>query len=262
MNAAPALQMRNVCVDRGQTRILEGLDLDIQPGEFVCLLGPSGCGKTTLLDLAAGLIKAEVGQIECMGQPVEGLNAKVGYLFQSDALLPWSTALTNVSLPLRLKGLSARVADKQAQAWLERVGLGKCGHYYRSQLSGGMRKRVALAQLLIQDAAVLLMDEPFAALDALTRQQMHGLLLTLWEQQRKAVLFVTHDLDEAITLSDRIVVLSAGPNARCLHVLPVTLPRPRSMMTMRTHPTYLQMHQSLWGLLQGVAQPAEVEQLG
>jgi len=257
MSHALALQMRAIRVVRGAVTVLDNVHLQVAPGEFVCLLGPSGCGKTTLLDLAAGLGRPSAGQVICMGRPVEGLNLLIGYLFQQDALLPWCTTLDNVCLPLRLRGIAPGKARREGRQWLERVGLGRFADYHPAQLSGGMRKRAALAQVLAHDAPVLLMDEPFAALDAQLRQAMQELLMNLWEQQRKAVLFVTHDLDEALTLADRIVMLSAGPDARTQYDLTIDLPRPRRMLTLRSDPEYQHVYRQLWQKLH--AQPATTE---
>ncbi|WDY55673.1 ABC transporter ATP-binding protein [Pseudomonas sp. PSKL.D1] len=249
MSPIPALSMCQVQVKRGAITVLEAIDLQVGAGEFVCLLGPSGCGKSTLLDLAAGLTLPTTGKVSCLGQPLTGINLQSGYLFQQDALLPWCTALENVTLSLRLQRVEQREANATGMRWLEQVGLADFAHYYPAQLSGGMRKRVALAQVLVHDAPVLLMDEPFAALDAQTRQSAQVLLLNLWEQRRRAVLFVTHDLDEALTLADRIVMLGAAPNARCLASLPIDLPRPRCLSSVRTHPRYQRLYRRLWQML-------------
>ena len=175
------------------------------------IVGPTGCGKSTLLNVAAGLLAPASGRVEVFGAPLAGLNRDAGYLFQSDALFPWKTALENVAIGLEIAGRPAAEARALAKEWLARVGLGAFGARYPHLLSGGQRKRVGLAQVLIRDPRILLMDEPFGPLDAQTRQIMGNLLLDLWSADRKAVLFVTHDLEEAIALSDRVVIMSAGP---------------------------------------------------
>lgn len=188
--------------------------LRIRAGEFVSVVGPTGCGKSTLLNIAADLLQPSAGSVTVFGQPLTGVNRRAGYMFQSDALTPWRRAIANVMVGLQYRGLPDEAARAQAQAWLERVGLAEFGDRYPHQLSGGMRKRTALAQVLALDPDIILMDEPFSALDVQTRQLMENEVLELWaagggRRARKAVLFITHDLDEAIAMSDRVVVLSA-----------------------------------------------------
>ena len=178
--------------------------------------GPTGCGKSTLLNVAAGLLKPASGAVRIFDQPLTGLNRDAGYLFQADALFPWKTAIDNVAIGLEIKGAPRAEALERAQGWLTSVGLGAFANRYPHMLSGGQRKRVGLAQVLIRDPKILLMDEPFGPLDAQTRQIMGNLLLELWNADRKAVLFVTHDLEEAIALADRVVIMSAGPSARII----------------------------------------------
>ncbi|WP_288376672.1 ABC transporter ATP-binding protein [uncultured Pseudomonas sp.] len=249
MTSILALEMLDVEARHDRLLALARVDLTVREGEFVCVLGPTGCGKSTLLDLAAGLKPAHGGQIRCHGKPLLGLNRHASYMFQHDALLPWRTALDNVSLPLQLRGLDKRHANQQAAQWLRRVGLTDVPDHYPHQLSGGMRKRVALAQALIHNASLLLMDEPFAALDAQTRQAMQQLLLELWGERRKSVLFVTHDLDEAITLADRVLVFNAGPASRCIEDIRIPLPRPRDTLSLRKDPESAALYQRLWHAL-------------
>ncbi len=192
---------------------VQNASLAVADGEFVAIVGPTGCGKSTLLNVAAGLLTPSAGQVDIFGSPLAGLNRTAGYLFQVDALLPWKTAIENVAIGLEIAGTPAAEARAQAQKWLARLGLANFGERYPHMLSGGQRKRVGLAQVLIRDPRILLMDEPFGPLDAQTRQIMGNLLLDLWSADRKAVLFVTHDLEEAIALSDRVVIMSAGPAA-------------------------------------------------
>ena len=205
------------------------ITLNVAAGEFVAIVGPTGCGKSTLLNAAAGLLTPSVGAVEIFGARLAGLNRAAGYLFQSDALFPWKTAVDNVAIGLETAGTARREARARASEWLARVGLATFGDRYPHMLSGGQRKRVGLAQVLIRDPKILLMDEPFGPLDAQTRQIMGNLLLDLWNADRKAVLFVTHDLEEAIALSDRVVIMSAGPAARIIGDWRVPLARPRDI---------------------------------
>ena len=220
--------------------------LRVGRGEFVSVVGPTGCGKSTLLNVAAGLLAPSHGRVTVFGHDLSGLNRHAGYLFQTDALLPWLNALDNVTIGLRYAGTPNEEARGRARDWLARVGLAQHGHRYPHQLSGGMRKRVALAQTLILDPDVLLMDEPFSALDVQTRQLMENELLELWSADRKSVLFITHDLEEAIALSDRVVVLSAGPETHPIGEYPVALPRPRDVAEIRLTPGFVALHREIW----------------
>jgi NitT/TauT family transport system ATP-binding protein len=223
--------------------------LTIGPGEFVAIVGPTGCGKSTLLNVTAGLLAPSSGQVEIFGSPLAGFNRTAGYLFQSDALFPWKTAIENIAIGLEIAGTPAADARAQAQKWLARVGLADFGARYPHMLSGGQRKRVGLAQVLIRDPRILLMDEPFGPLDAQTRQIMGNLLLDLWSADRKAVLFVTHDLEEAIALSDRVVIMSAGPAARIIGDWTVTLPRPRDIAEVKHEKAFQDLHREIWAVL-------------
>jgi NitT/TauT family transport system ATP-binding protein len=228
---------------------VQAIDLAVAPGEFVALVGPTGCGKSTLLNAAAGLLRPSTGRVEIFGAPLAGLNTRSGYLFQQDALMPWKTALDNVAVALEPKGVARKDAETRAREWLRRVGLAAFAERYPHMLSGGQKKRVALAQMLIRDPEILLMDEPFGPLDAQTRQIMGNLLLDLWAADRKAVLFVTHDLEEAIALADRVVVMSAGPAARLIGDFAVSLPRPRDIAEVRLEPAFHRIHKEIWGQL-------------
>jgi NitT/TauT family transport system ATP-binding protein len=223
--------------------------LVVAAGEFVSIVGPTGCGKSTLLNVAAGLLAPVSGQVEVFGAPLTGLNRGAGYLFQSDALFPWKTALENVAIGLEIAGRPAAEARGLAKEWLARVGLAGFGGRYPHLLSGGQRKRVGLAQVLIRDPRILLMDEPFGPLDAQTRQIMGNLLLDLWSADRKAVLFVTHDLEEAIALSDRVVIMSAGPAAHIMGEWKVPLPRPRDIAEIKLAPAFHGLHREIWAVL-------------
>lgn len=259
-SSAPAVSLRNVAVtfgvkESGYTAV-RAIDLTVQPREFVAIVGPTGCGKSTLLNASAGLLRPSDGQVEIFGASLQGLNGRAGYLFQQDALMPWKTALQNVSVALEPKGVSRAEAETKAREWLRRVGLAAFVDRYPHMLSGGQRKRVALAQMLIRDPEILLMDEPFGPLDAQTRQIMGNLLLDLWAANRKAVLFVTHDLEEAIALADRVVVMSAGPAARIIGEFPVTLPRPRDIAELRIEPAFHHIHKEIWASLRTEVQKA------
>jgi NitT/TauT family transport system ATP-binding protein len=228
---------------------VEGASLAIADGEFVAIVGPTGCGKSTLLNVAAGLLAPSAGSVTVFGTPLAGRNAQAGYLFQADALFPWKTAIDNVAIGLEIQGAPRAMALERAQGWLTAVGLGAFGNRYPHMLSGGQRKRVGLAQVLIRDPKILLMDEPFGPLDAQTRQIMGNLLLDLWSADRKAVLFVTHDLEEAIALSDRVVIMSAGPAARIIGDWKVPLPRPRDISEITLDKAFHELHREIWHAL-------------
>jgi NitT/TauT family transport system ATP-binding protein len=232
-------------------RAVAEISLRIAAHEFVSIVGPTGCGKSTLLNVAAGLLAPSSGSTFVFGAPLQGLNQAAGYLFQQDAVMPWKSALDNVAIGLEVAGTPRRAALEQARTWLGRVGLSAFADRYPHQLSGGQRKRVGLAQVLIRDPKLLLMDEPFGPLDAQTRQIMGNLLLELWAADRKAVLFVTHDLEEAIALSDRVVIMSAGPEARIIGDHPIDLGRPRDAAEVRLQPRFHELHKAIWDQLRG-----------
>jgi sulfonate transport system ATP-binding protein len=266
-------------------RALDDISLAIAAGSFTAIVGPSGCGKSTLLNIAAGLLAPSAGSVRIDGEALTGLNRRATYMFQQDALLPWKTVRENVGLGLTLGGVAAADAHARADGWLARVGLSGFAAHYPSQLSGGMRKRVVMAQNWIIDRGIVLMDEPFSALDVHTRQRMETELLELWEGQggqelwegsglsrtlpepspessnrvpavsgfsqtgRKTIVFVTHDLEEAIALADDVVILSAGPAARVVARHPVTLDRPRDLMELRTTPAFVDLYRAIWAVL-------------
>jgi NitT/TauT family transport system ATP-binding protein len=229
---------------------LREVSLSIAPGAFVAIVGPSGCGKSTLLNIAAGLQMPTTGTVRVDGLPLDGVNRRATYLFQQDALLPWKTVRDNVALGLLLAGVGRVDARQRADAWLARVGLTAFASHYPSQLSGGMRKRVAMAQNWILDRDLVLMDEPFGALDVHTRNRMEAELLSLWDvAEKKTVVFVTHDLEEAIALADEVVVLSAGPATHVVAHHQVTLDRPRDLMELRTTAAFLELYRATWAVL-------------
>jgi NitT/TauT family transport system ATP-binding protein len=251
---APAVALRDVTIsfhlaNRDTYTAVEHATLAAEHGEFVAIVGPTGCGKSTLLNVAAGLLAPAAGSAAIFGAPLSGLNRQAGYLFQADALFPWKTARDNVAIGLDVVGVPSREAREQADAWLGRVGLGAFGGRYPHMLSGGQRKRVGLAQVLIRNPKILLMDEPFGPLDAQTRSIMGNLLLDLWSADRKAVLFVTHDLEEAIALADRVVIMSAGPASRIIGNWRVPIARPRDTAEIALDPAFHALHREIWAVL-------------
>jgi NitT/TauT family transport system ATP-binding protein len=268
MTAAPALALEGVSctfIDREDASrrytAVRDVSLTVGAGEFVSVVGPTGCGKSTLLNLAAGLLSPSTGGVQVFGQPLAGINRRAGYMFQTESLMPWRTALGNVMAGLEFRGDAD--ARPKAEAWLRRVGLGAFGDRYPHQMSGGMRKRASLAQTLALDPDIILMDEPFSALDIQTRQLMENEVLELWQAKRKAVLFITHDLDEAIAMSDRVVVLSAGPASHPIGEFAIDLARPRDVAEVRSLPRFVELHSAIWGVLReevlkGYAQQLQV----
>jgi sulfonate transport system ATP-binding protein len=242
--------------DGGRYEAVAPVTLAVSEGELVSIVGPTGCGKSTLLNVAAGLVKPSSGRVEVFGRPLDGLNAEAGYLFQQDALMPWKTAIDNVAIGLEVAGTPRRQALETARGLLGRVGLRSFADRYPHQLSGGQKKRVGLAQILARGPKILLMDEPFGPLDAQTRIIMGGLLLGLWQQDRKALMFVTHDLEEAIALSDRVVVMSSGPSSRLIGDFTIDLPRPRNIADIRVEPRFHDLHREIWNTLKVEVQRA------
>jgi len=264
---APALEFKDIAVafrsrESGERyTAVANTTMHVGAGEFVSVVGPTGCGKSTLLNVAAGLLIPSSGEVRVFGQPLKGINRRAGYMFQSDALMPWRSALDNVMVGLQYRGVGDAEARAQALAWLERVGLREFADRYPHQLSGGMRKRAALAQTLALDPDIILMDEPFSALDVQTRQLMENEVLQLWAAKKKAVLFITHDLDEAIAMSDRVVVLSAGPSTRPIGEFAIDLDRPRDVSEVRTHPRFVELHSQIWGVLRDEVLKGYAQQL-
>jgi NitT/TauT family transport system ATP-binding protein len=228
---------------------VKDVSLDIMDGEFVSVVGPTGCGKSTLLNIAAGLLKPTSGSIEIFGSPLHGINKDAGYMFQAESLMAWRSALQNVMVGLEYRGVPRKEAQERAVGWLKTVGLSGFEDRYLHQLSGGMRKRVSLAQMLVLDPKIVLLDEPFSALDAQTRVLMENELLTLWATNRKSVLFITHDLEEAISMSDRVVVLSAGPGTHPIAEFTIDLPRPRDVSEIRHTKQFVDLHREIWDVM-------------
>src|SRR5690606_16866363 len=246
---APLLDLSGVCVRfPGQEKnVLEGIDLSIRAGEFVTVVGPSGSGKTTLLRAIHGLLPTSGGSVVVSGNAVRRPTRDRGFVFQADCLLPWRTVMDNVGYPLELQGVKRAEARRRAMPLLEMTGLADAARKYPAQLSGGMRQRVNVARALVSDPDVLLMDEPFAALGPQTREVLQSELLSVWEQRRKTVLFVTHQLDEAVYLADRVVVLSANPG-KVRAVVPVPLDRPRTLDVKHTA-EFAEIVESIWQLI-------------
>ena len=248
-HSVSAISFQDVTKNFGPYAAVEHISFDIAGGSFVSLVGPSGCGKSTILNMAAGLIEPTAGAIEVFGQPLRGLNRSASYMFQQDALLPWKTVIENISLGLRFQGRNGSDMEQLARKWLTRVGLDGFGDNYPYQLSGGMRKRVAMAQSWIVDPKIILMDEPFGALDVHNRHRMESEVLDLWSESKKTVLFITHDLEEAIGLSDEVIVLSAGPASRAVGRYAVDLPRPRNLIDIKTEPRFTELYRIIWSEL-------------
>jgi NitT/TauT family transport system ATP-binding protein len=213
---------------QGLLAAIEDVSFEVAEGEFLCIVGPSGCGKTTVLRLLAGLVLPDVGQVCLHGQPVSGPCQQIGFVFQKANLMPWRTVLDNVLLPLQIQSLPPAEAGRQAADALELVGLTDFASNYPRELSGGMEQRVAIARALAHEPEILLLDEPFGALDALTRERLNQELLRVWDISRKTVVMVTHDIREAVFLADRVLVLSQRPG-RVAAIVPITLPRPRPL---------------------------------
>lgn len=235
------LNVQDLTLSYGGEPVLQGASLQVKAGEFVSLIGPSGSGKSSILRAVMGLQKPSAGTVK-----LDVDKEHVGFLFQDDALLPWRTARQNVALGLKIRGVSRRAASEKADTWLARLGLAGFEERYPSELSGGQRKRVALAQVLALQPRLLLMDEPFASLDAIVRNRITQDLLEWVERERLTVLLVTHDLEEAISLSDKVVLLSRGPRASIRERYEVPLPRPRKLLAARTHPAFAPLLSRLW----------------
>jgi NitT/TauT family transport system ATP-binding protein len=228
---------------------IRDVTLAIEPGEFCAIVGPTGCGKSTTLTLAAGLDRPSAGTVRVSGKAVDGITRGASFVFQTDALLPWKPVLANVALGPTFRGVARRQAQAMARDWLKVVGLTGFENHYPHQLSGGMRKRVALAAALMNEPTMLLMDEPFSALDVQTRAIMSNELLSMWERTKPSVLFVTHDLEEAIALADKVAVMTAGPGT-VKAIFEVDLPRPRgAVQEIRFHPRFLELYQQIWEAL-------------
>ena len=248
------LRVRDLAVGYGAEPVIEGVNLEVAPGKFVSLVGPSGSGKTSILRAVSGLLTPRSGGIE-----LNGSSDSLGFLFQDDALLPWRTARENVALGLRIRKLPTKAAESEADTWLARLGLEGFGARFPHELSGGQRKRVAIAQILALKPKLLLMDEPFASLDAIVRTRITQELLNWVEREHLSVLLVTHDLEEALTVSDTVYLLSQGPRARILASYIVAIPRPRDIFASRKHPNFAPLLERLWNDMSSAMNGAEFE---
>mgnify|MGYP000055980741 CR=1 FL=1 len=255
VTSVPRVELRGVtkhfqAPDGSVYPAIEDVDLTVPAGSFVAIVGPSGCGKSTLLRLIAGLAAPTAGEIRLDGVPVRGVqHERIGFLFQQDALLPWRTVFDNVALGLKIRGVTRREIRERVEYWLAKVGLSGFARHYPAQLSGGMRKRVAIAQTLITDPQLILMDEPFTALDAQTRHVMETDLAQLFGEGDRTIVLVTHDLDEAVALADTVVVMTRGPRSRIKAIEDVGLPRPRDLLAARRAPRAVELTTYLWQLL-------------
>jgi sulfonate transport system ATP-binding protein len=245
-----AIELRNVTkrfrTPTGQAyTAIRNLTLSVAPGEFCAVVGPTGCGKSTTLGLISGLERPSAGEVEVMGEPVQGIDKRIGYVFQTDAVFPWKSVLNNVATGPLFRGQPKAQVLERARNWIQRVGLSGFENHYPHQLSGGMRKRVALAQTFINEPQILLMDEPFSALDVQTRTLMEDELLTMWSSLKASVVFVTHDLEEAISLADRVCVITAGPGT-VKGIYTIDLPRPRHVAEIRFEPRFVELYHQIW----------------
>ncbi|SEI11099.1 NitT/TauT family transport system ATP-binding protein [Rhizobium tibeticum] len=250
-NAKSMVSIDAVTMSFGSYVAVQDVNLTVADGEFLAIVGPTGCGKSTILNAIAGLLKPASGTVTIDSAPVKGVQNDIGYLFQQDALLPWKTSIENVELGLLFKGVSSAERRERSMNWLAKVGLKGFEHRYPHQLSGGQRKRVQMAQALISGPKVILMDEPFSALDIHTRHLMQNELLRLWQEERRAVVMITHDLEEAIALGDRVAILAAGPRSRVIESFPVELERPRDVAEIKLDPRFMDLYRNIWASLRG-----------
>ena len=247
---SPAIELINVSrrfltPDGKSMTALRDFNMCVARGEFVAVVGPTGCGKSTTLNLVTGLAKPSAGEVRVMGAPVDGIDPRIGFVFQTDALFPWRSVIDNVVAGPLFRGMASEAAYAAARDWLARVNLSQHETKYPHQLSGGMRKRVSLAQTFINEPQILLMDEPFSALDVQTRVLMHEELLKLWSQSKASVVFVTHDLEEAIALADKVFVLTSGP-ATVKSVYTIDIPRPRIVSEIRYDKAFIDIARTIW----------------
>ncbi len=244
-----AIEIERLTVRFGDVLAVDDVSIQIEEGEFVSIVGPSGCGKTTLLNLLTGLLPLESGGISILGKRPFAGNPEVAYMLARDSLLPWRSTLANASYGLEIRGVAKELREAKARQLLARVGLADFERHWPKQLSHGMRQRAALARTFCLDSPVMLMDEPFGALDAQTKLQLEDLLLELWNAERRTVVFITHDLGEAVALSDRVIVMSARPG-RIVKQMPIDLPRPRSVRALQKSHEFHDIYSDLWEALE------------
>lgn len=251
--ASPAedvLSIENICVEFSakngrQLKAVDDVSLQVKEHEFVALIGPSGCGKSTILNAAAGLIPTLSGSIRINGKPSSGISNDIGYISQMDSLLPWKSVLDNIALGLELRGVKKKERRERARELVEQMGLGGFEDSYPHELSGGMKKRVTIARVLAIDPKILFMDEPFGPLDAFTKEKLQDDILRIWQDSRQTIMYVTHDLSEAITLADRVVLVSARP-ARIKREYAIGLPRPRKVMDIKFDERFVELERMIW----------------
>lgn len=227
------------------TAALQQVNLGIREQEFVAIVGPSGCGKSTLLNIMSGLLKPSAGQVHLNGEILKGVTQKIGYMSQADTLMPWRTLIGNVELGLEIRGTPKRERRDIARGLIHKAGLGGFENSYPHELSGGMKKRVVIIRILAADSEILFMDEPFGALDVFAREMLQDEILKLWQETKKTILFVTHDLAEAITLSDRVILMTARPST-VKNEYRIPLPRPRSALETRFQPEFVELQRLIW----------------
>lgn len=250
----PKIVLDSVCKNYGCTEVLEDINLTIDSGEFICIVGPSGCGKSTLLEIVAGLLPPSRGQVLLDGLPVKGPHPEVGVVFQDSSLYPWRTVLENVELGPEIRGMDKRTRRELAQEYVQMVNLKGFEYSYPHQLSGGMRQRVGIARALINNPEVLLMDEPFGAVDYLTRLQLQDELVGIWEREKKTIIFVTHDISEAVFLADRVVALTPRPS-KIKRIIDIPLKRPRD----RSDSAILEMEEKIYRVINHEGPEYELE---
>lgn len=259
----PALSFDDVRVsfsrpNRGENVVLDGVSLDVATGQFVVVVGASGCGKSTLLNLAAGLLEPTSGEVTQQGAPIRGVNTRIGHIAQNANLIPWRTVRENLMLPLRIRKWPKGDRAERVEYWIDAVGLEGYGDHYPRELSGGMQKRCSIARTLVYDPDMILMDEPFGALDAMTKVVMQDELLRIWNEQRKTIMFITHDLTEAIALGDKVVAMGKNPG-QIREVFDVGLERPRDVYRLLEDAQAAQMHERLWDLMRDQLGEARAE---
>ena len=252
-SAAPILEVRDIkisfpSVDAPPVLAAEHLSLSVQKGEFLAILGPSGCGKSSLLNAMAGLCPVSGGEILLEGVPVSGISGKIGYISQADHLLPWRRVIDNVALGLELRGVPKQARQEQARELLQSMGLSDFERHYPHELSGGMKKRVTIARAIATQPQVLFMDEPFGPLDAFTKERLQEDILEIWEQRHQTIVYVTHDLTEAISLADRVLLMGGRPG-QIRGEYAVSLPRPRRVMESKFLPEFVALEQRIWQAL-------------